>query len=279
MTHNKSTSYYPAPEFQEIESLLRSLQINPNDRLYKKISGADWVSPAVSLRPEGLEKIEPSKKYVRRIAYIFIILVFIFFLLVPSEHGLAQIISRFFKVAPVTEMTQVISLTPRPTDDPGYPYNLYSLTVAEAAVLAGFEIKFPMGTLDDWVFHGANYDEEKEKAELFFTIDYQGRKNYLYLAQMKSEFKNDWGQCPNGTIEHVMVNQWPAELAYGAVWTTYDKPIPGTEQEWVCEKVGDLVRTLRWEEDDLRYSVSITKFSEEFKFDRDDLIEVAESLK
>ena len=282
-----------AIEIEEIEALLRTYRPNPDSRLREQVANATWLKSTTSLTSHGarLKKENSGRKINARLAFIFLsILMFITLLfLSPMGRSLAQSVTRFFKLAPFEQVTEVVSLTPFPTRNPEYPYNLYVLSIAQAESLAGFKVKKPTNLPSDWVFHGAKYEPENQQVKLFYALPSTHALNdskediYMYITETKGEFENfEWGRCPNGVIEEVMVNGRSAELADGVVWITTTPPTPGVTRQWECQKVDPgSAMILRWEEADLKYEINIAQFAEDASLwlTKQDLISLAVSMK
>jgi hypothetical protein len=204
--------------------------------------------------------------------------------------SVAQAIAGFFHLAHSDHATEVIPLTPFPTHDPGYSSDTYPLNLSQAETVAGFKVKGISDLPANWVFHGAEYKPENQGVRLFYSRPSSEGSSadpnediYLYLSEQKGDFDNyDFGQCPNGTISEVKVNQWPGELADGAVWMTFDPPTPGAAINWICEKTDPgIAMILRWEETDLKYEIIISQFAKDHStwLSPTELITLAENLK
>jgi hypothetical protein len=277
------------PEIDEIEAVLRTYRPAPDPHLYTRIAAAAWMKPEVAA-PNHRANIRQRVTYRWAFAFLAVLLVCAFMLFTSPGRSLAQSITRFFQVAPSDRETEVVSLTPFPTPNPGYPYNLYTLNITQAELLAGFKVK-QLADLPSnaWVFHGARYDPESQGVILFYTLpaldstpSNPKEDIYLYASEQRGEFNQEWKQCPNGTITQVKVNSWPAELADGAVWSTYTQPTPGVTREWVCERTDPgTAMTLRWQETDLKYEISVDQFAENTSvwLSPSDLVNIASHLK
>lgn len=272
------------PNLEEIEGLLRSCQPTPAPDLSQRVSRATWARPAEKLRIWQI----PAWRYA--LAAVLVILAFSLGWLTPAGKSLADSISQFFQFAPAPQATEIVSTTPMPTADPGYPYNQYLLTPEQAQAAAGFTVKTLDGLPAEWVLQGARYDPEWQRVSLFYSLpsaesspQQRMEDAYLYVYQQKGEFENfSLGSCPNGTFQKVMVNAYPAEFTDGAIWTTYTQPTPGIEREWVCERTDPgTVMTLRWQEDALKYEINLTQFVEDasVQLSASDLIQLAESMR
>ena len=182
-------------------------------------------------------------------------------------------------------------MTPFPTSDPGYPYNLYTLNIAQAEALAGFKVKAVTGLPDKWIFRGASYDSKNQQVELFYslpavdsTADNPKEAIYLYVSEFKGEFDKDanWAECPDGAITKLKINGWPAELSNGTIWETFTPPTPGVTREWKCVKTDpESVMDLRWQETDLKYQFSVNQLTDNTSLwlTQSDLIKLAETMK
>jgi hypothetical protein len=280
-------------EMEEIETLLRTYRPTPESRLRERIASATWMKSADTLthHEARLKNVSMGRRSYARLAFAFLsVLVLISLLfLSPMGRGLAQSISQFFRLAPFEQVTEVVPLTPFQTPNPEYPYNLYTLTIDQAESLAGFKVKRPTNLPHNWVFRGASYEAENQQVELFYTLPaaqpFEGSEEdiYLYVSQLKGEFEVfEWGQCPNGTIEAVTVNGWPAELADGVVWMTTTPATPGITRQWECQQVEPgFTMTLRWKEEELKYEINISQFAEDISLwlTKEDLISLAENMK
>lgn len=282
------------PETEDIERILRGYELNPGGRFFQKISRQAWAEPDPPPATSVKKGSQPGKAKRLRLAAVIAGVVVLVFLASPFREAVAQIVSRFFKVSPSEHMVVTISLTPYPTHDPEYSFNqLFNLTIPEAESLAGFDVKTPSVLTDEWEFQGARFEEENRKVKLFYYAENpEGiSTGYLFISQLQGDFENDWGLCPNGMIEEVSVNGWPAEVAHGAVWVTYDFPTPGAQREWRCETGHDLTAlALRWEEREMRYEINLTHLMHLEKLDLpvltedlypiwvDELVQIAESL-
>lgn len=285
----------PPPEIDEIEALLRAYRPNPGQRLYVQAAAAEWMKPAntIAHRITGMLMPLTRQKRLSQWAFVFLLaalLIFSLMLFTPLGRSLAQSFTQFFQVAPADHKTEVVSLTPYPTPDPLYPYNIYTLSVAQAEELAGFKVKVLTNLPDDrWVFHGAKYESETQQVSLFYTLpsiystpldpieDY-----FMTVSEQRGAFENFWGECPNGTITKVKVNNWPAELADGAMWVTTTPPSPGITREWSCQPVpSGHAMSLRWEEADLKYQLTVLQFADDISawLDHQDLVNLAENMK
>lgn len=272
------------PNLEEIEGLLRSYQPIPTPTISEQVARATWAGQVVKVRFWQI----PSWRLAS--AAVLVILVFSLGLLTPAGKSLAESISQFFQFAPASQATEIVSTTPLPVEDSGYPYNQYLLTPEQAQAAAGFPVK----TLDDlpagWVFWGARYDADQQRVSLFYSLpstdsspEQRNESAYLYVQQQKGEYENfSLGTCPNGTFQKVMVNTYQAELTDGAIWVTYTQPTPGVERVWVCERTEPgTVMVLRWQEADLKYEINLTQFVEETpaRLTGPDLIHLAEFMR
>lgn len=293
---NSNPPCHTIPEIDEIERLLRTYRPSPNSHLFEKVAEVTWMKSTSPLSYQRTKIQMPSinRKMTTRWALVFlsVLLAVTLVMFTPIGGSLAQSISRFFQIAPSDHVTEVVSLTPFPTPDSGYPYNLYTLSIAQAETLAGFKVKALTEDLlpPNWVFHGANYEPENQKVSLFYSLpslnstpEQRMEAIYMYISEQRGEFENyNWSECPNGTITEVKINNWPAELADGAVWETNTAPTPGVTREWVCEKVEPgTAMALRWEETDLKYEISVVQFAENTLvwLTQSDLLNLAENMK
>jgi hypothetical protein len=293
---NSNLQHHTIPEIDEIEGLLRTYRPNPDSHLFEKVAEITWMKSTSPLSNQKTKTQMPgiNRKMTTRWAFVFlsVLLAVTLVMLTPVGRSLAQSITRFFQIAASDHVTEVVSLTPIPTADPGYPYNLYTLSIAQAEALAGFKVKALADDLlpQNWVFHGANYEPENQKVRLFYSLpslkstpEQRMESIYMYIDEQRGEFENqNWSECPNGSITEVKINNWPAELADGAVWSTFTAPTPGVTREWVCEKTEPgSAMTLRWEERDLKYEISVDQFAENTSvwLTRSDLLNLAENMK
>jgi hypothetical protein len=278
-----------APDIEEIETILRSFKASPDEQFYQVVVQSAWYRRPGAVGNERQPAFLSRRRgYGLAFALLAVILLAGLILVTPVGESFAETISRFFKLSPSAHATETVSLTPMPTNDPGYPYNQYSLTVAQAEKLAGFKVKIPATLPEGLLFNGVKYESDLQKVSLFYSGSKEGnnrRSNiYLYVVEQKGAFENfNWGLCPNGTLRQVEINGWPAELAGGAVWVTTTEPTPGVEREWICQAVDPgAAMDLRWQEDSIRYDINIAQFvseGEHPQLTEEDLIEMAESLK
>lgn len=291
---SSSFSSQPSPpEIEHLEQILRGYKLSPGKRFYEKLAGQAWLEPDLSLAASAKKENLPAKSNRLRFASIIAAVIVAVFMITPFRDAVAQIVSRFFKVSPSEQIVVTVSLTPYPTPDPEYSFNQeVNLTIPEAEYLAGFKVKAPSVLTDEWEFQGARYKEEEGKVTLFYYAenldDYS--LGYLFINQFQGDFKNNWGLCPNGVIEEVSVGGWPAEVAHGAVWTTYQQATPGAEREWQCEKdFGLAIYFLRWEEGEMKYEIKLSQgfrlafdlpiFYDDLEIiDIEELIQIAESM-
>lgn len=272
------------PNLDDIESMLRSCQPTPAPGLSQRVARATWARPATKVNFWQI----PAWRY--GMAVVVVLLAFSFGLLTPAGRSLADSISQFFQFAPAPQATEIVSSTPLPTADPGYPYNQYLLTPEQAQAAAGFTVQTLDGLPENWVLQGARYDAEWQRVSLFYSLpsadsspEQRMENAYLYVYQQKGEFENFFlDSCPNGTFQKVMVNANEAEFTDGAIWVTYTEPTPGIEREWVCERTEPgSVMTLRWQEGDLKYEINLTQFVEDasLRLTGPDLIHLAEAMR
>ena len=283
----------PIPETDEIEGLLRTYRPTPGQALYEQVATNTWMKSKANKRygtnfhlPGFIKKIN-LRWALGLIATLLMVVMFMAF--TPQGRSFAQAISRYFQINPSDHATEVLSLTPMPTNDPGYPYNLYTLDAAQAEALAGFEVKELTGLPEGWIFNGSSYDPELQQVKLFYSLPSANNTPsqrmeaiYLYVSQQKGEFEDFiWGECPTGTISKVQVNNWPAELSDGSVWVTYTEPTPGITREWTCERADPgATMVLRWKETTLKYQISVDQFfaDESVMLGQSDLINLAENM-
>lgn len=270
------------PDEAELEELLQGFQLSPGENFYKLISSQAWFQG--STNQSARRKLQ---RFRTRVVYVVlgIIGVIGFLLFTPAGRTFADEISKFFQFSRTESYVESIPNDPLPTSIPDFPYSLYLLSVEEVESLAGFDVKFPNDLSHEWEFHGARYEEDLTRASLFFTYSREGIDQpeiYMFIRQLRGEFDQDqpWEFCPNGTLIETKVGKWPAEMLVGAVWMTYSPPEPGTQREWVCEKVNDnQVRILRWKEDVANYEISADQpeVHEEI-LTHQDIIDIAESI-
>ena len=287
-------SQHTPPEIDEIEALLRAYRPNPSQRLYVQAAAADWMKPANFMTHRRTRMQTPiiRQKLLLRWMFVFVstLLIFLVILFTPMGRSLAQSFTQFFQIAPSDHTTEVVSLTPYPTPDPEYPYNLYTLSIAQAEALAGFKVRELTNLPSNrWAFHGAKYESENQQVSLFYSLpsldstpDNPQEVTYLYVSEQRGEFEYSWGLCPNGTITEVKVNNWPAELSDGAVWVTTTPPTPGITREWGCQPVpSGSAMMLRWDEIDLKYEITVAQFAEDTStwMNHQDLLNLAENMK
>jgi hypothetical protein len=287
---DSTTPQQTTPETAEIEALLRTYRPDPGQHLYEQVAKAAWMQPQPGSR-RRMANFRPKITSRWALAFFSILLVFALILLTPQGRSLAQSITQFFMFANSDHRTEVLSMTPIPTPDPGYPYNLYTLNIAQAEALAGFKLKLVTGLPDKWVFRGAMYDPKNQQVDLFYslpaidsTADEPKEAVYMYVSELKGEFEKDadWGECPDGTITKLKINGWPAELSNGTIWETFTPPTPGVTREWKCVKTDpESVMDLRWQETDLKYELSVDQLTDNTSLwlTQSDLIKLAETMK
>lgn len=276
---------HSAPEIPEIETLLKSHNISPGDRFYKLVAKADWMTPA-----ESKVREKPLPRRFRWALVLFGVLLAVGLLWnSPAGRTFAQAVSRFFKISPSENQVLTVETAPDQTPDPGYPYKEYTLAVTDAEALAGFSVKAPTNLGEGWQFHGAKFELEHQQVALLYTftspqsVSEDGHPDiYLYIREQASEFENSgWGACPTNALVITQVNGWPAELLDGAVWVTMTRPEPGVQQKWWCEEhEAGRFMTLRWQEEKLRYEISLTQLLSDTPvlYTRERLVEIAESM-
>jgi hypothetical protein len=278
------------PDTAEIEALLRTYRPDPGQHLYEQVAKAAWMKPQPRSHP-WRTNFRPKITSRWALAFFSILLAFALILLTPQGRSLAQSITQFFTFANSDHRTELLSMTPFPTPDPGYPYNLYTLNIAQAEAFAGFKLKLVTDLPDKWLFRGAKYDPKNQQVDLFYslpaadsTADEPKEAVYLYVSELKGEFDKDadWAECPDGTITKLKINGWPAELSDGAIWETNTPPTPGVTREWKCVKTDPgSVMDLRWQETDLKYEFSVDQLSDDTSLwlTQSDLIKLAETMK
>jgi hypothetical protein len=281
------TPFKSQPSIENIENLLRSYSPEPPVELKVQVAKRSWEKTIEAYPARVFWKPSPAWQF--GLVFGVVLLLFILSLFTPFGKGLAQSISQFFRLAPSDTIIETVSLTPIPTPDPGYPYNLYNLAPGQAEKLAGFTVKKLPNVPNGWLFFGARYEAEKEKVSLFYgrlrqpvSQDLPKTDIDLTINQQKSVFDElDWGNCPNGTLKKVTIHGQTAELLDGAVWVTYTQPTPGIKREWTCEQVDtNTVLTLRWQEKGLNYEVNLTQFVGEGSpvLSSEELLQLVETL-
>ena len=278
------------PETAEIETLLRTYRPDPSQHLYEQVAKAAWMQPQPASRPRMANfRSKITSRWA--LAFFSVLLVIALILLTPQGRSLAQSITQFFTFANSDHRTEVLSMTPIPTPDPGYPYNLYTLNIAQAEALAGFKLKLVTGLPDKWLFHGAMYDPKNQQVDLFYslpspdsTADNPKEAIYLYVSELKGEFyKNpEWGECPDSAIKKLKINGWPAELSIGTTWETNTPPTPGVTRVWKCVvSDSEFSMDLRWQETDLKYELSVDQLTDDTSLwlAQPDLIKLAGNMK
>lgn len=293
--------YQETPEIRQLEEMLKTFRPIPGTNLPDKVAAAAWnkpTTPPIIQEPHTVVRsIERSTVVRWSMALLAVVAIALLIAFTNLGQSLAESISRFFKVSIVNVVTEVVSSTPQPTTSSNYPYDQYTLSIEQAEAQAGFEIK-SIATLPnaDWVFHGAKILPEVQGVTLFYSLPDKTLSSnrvemiYLYITEQKGEFENhDWmGECPDGSIQNIEVNQWPAELADGTTWQTETEPTPGVKRTWICQIVDPgTTMTLRWAETDLNYEISIFQMGLSGEgadmtlpwLSQQDLIYLAENLK
>lgn len=286
------------PEIEELEGMLRTYRPSPGSSLPDKVANAVWMNPTNTLNQRKRSFSMPifNQKRTSRWALAFLSILFVVLLLTFTNVGqiVAQSVSRFFKIAPSDYLTRIVGTTPISTLEPGFHYEGYTLSIEQAEALTGIKIKsLAVLPTKDWVFRGAKNQPEKHGVSLLYGLPskkpdfYRKDEILVYIFEQKDDFEDFmWGEC-DGAVKSVKINNWPGELDNGSTWQTHTKPTPGLKQEWFCVIQSEVTMTLRWEETDLKYSISVDQIGLSGEgadmtipwLTEQDLINMAENLK
>lgn len=296
---NQSSQQSAVPEIEEIEAQLQTYRPNPGSGLQDKVANTLWMNQSSSLNRHKNSHFMAGfhQKQITRWALAFLSVLFVVLLLTFTNIGqiVASSVSRFFKIAPSNYQTQIVDTTPMSTLEPGFQYKGYTLNIEQAEALSGLQIKsLAVLPTKDWVFRGAENKPEKQGVSLLYGLPskkpdvYRQDDILVYIFEQKGDFEDFmWGECTDGAVKEVKINNWPGELDNGSTWQTHTEPTPGVKQEWFCVIQSEVVMTLRWEETDIKYEISVQQLGLNGEgadmtipwLTEQDLINLAESLK
>jgi hypothetical protein len=274
---------------EEIENLLKTFRPSPGKQFYQWAAQESWKGQTKTAK-WNISTIF-RRKSLRLVGSLGLSILLIgLFLLTSWGQSYAQAIFHYFQFAASSSRTEIVSMTPIPSPDPGYPYNLYSLAISQAQVQAGFDVLSPEELPTDLTFHGAKYDPDLMQVELLYTIDHlagQTSENgspdaWIYVKEQITDFEQYWGVCPSGAIHEADINGLSAEIADGITWMTDQPPEPGVKREWVCTADANSGPfAIRWQVNNLRLEITVDQFPGEnsLYFTQTDLVDFAKSFK
>jgi hypothetical protein len=272
---------------EEIESHLKTFRPSPSQKLYQWAAQEGWKGYTETSRWNFTTIFQ--RRSMRLVGSLGLGILLIGLALLTSwGQSYAQAIFHYFQFAASSSRTEVVSMTPIPSPDPGYPFNLYPLTISQAQTQAGYRVLSPEELPSGFTFQGAKYDPAFMQVEFLYTIDHLvGQTNgngspygWVYVKEQITDFEQNWGVCPSGTIRQAEINDLPAEIADGITWMTDQRPEPGAKREWVCTADSGSF-AIRWQANHLRIEITISQFSgvNPPDFTPKDLIDFAKSFK
>ncbi len=262
---------YLPPDDEAIADLFESIQPRPGTEFHNTMARQPWN--AARRPPEGVVL------HLQRLAALAA-LVFLFVLILsiasPTLEVVAQRLMHFFQPGISDQTTFQI-----PLEDINNPEARFSLTVAEAELLAGFEAHLPGQLPQGFAFSGAAFDTDREA----IVINYHAEQSGAVLRVFQSQAGEEYQQIgASAGVESVLVGDAIGEYVSGA-WSvpavkstleadTAESTLP-LEATWNPDAE---IQFLRWKANDRQYEILYAGNGSE-KLTQADLIALAESMK
>jgi hypothetical protein len=271
-----------SPDEERLVVLLERFRPRPTGRFYRRMASAPWRTGDSPRR--WYWGILAHRRILAAATLVILVTVFALFVS-PSLAVVARQLMRFF--APNPSASMVLQVTVPSPGDPGVfgSPDYFSLSLAEAEELAGFELKeVPPSAAGAWFprleFAGAHYDPEMKAAVLRYKADNRS----LFFTQRQPGPVQEFSSIgPNARVEIVPVRGVEGEYVAGG-WRT-DRPDAGTPQSDTQVNL-DVIwdpalpqRILRWQEENIYYEILISAaLGRSLDLGKDDLVKLAEII-
>jgi hypothetical protein len=260
---NLPVNHTEPPDEETIADLFSRFQPQPGQRFYQRMETQPWMKPEQRWRPILVWQAAALS--------LTLVLVVISVLFSPSLKAIAQEWLRFFTFA--NSDTATVQVTP-PSPNGLTFLNLetdFTLTLAEVAALADFQIVVPVYLPEGYSFEGAKYDPRYQHVALYYTGP-QG--DFLLAQQPAGNYFTRIGA--SATVEPWQIGDITAEyVAGGWVLPPNDQQSvatrpPGVDAHWDPTAQQ---QTVRWQANGMQYE--IISWGE---LDKEALMAVAASL-
>jgi hypothetical protein len=272
MTEVDQNETFPSEE--QIVTLFSRFQPKPGQSFYQRMSKAPWSqeSHLRSINNHMLSRVIRLASFTI-ITFLLILLPLLF---TPSLLSNARQLLRFFWVNDENFRSIEVTFTPTSTSESPFPELSFPLSIQEAAVTAGFQLKtlttLPAGVILD----GAAYDPTRAAV----LIRYTGEGKTILFTQRENDRLKEYASVgPDATPEIVTVRGVHGEFIPGGwVVQTQSTPQPGLESQTVnliWENQAGMA-TLRWEENGYVYEIVVTSLQ---NISQDEILAIAESMR
>ncbi len=263
----------PPPREAEIEALLTNLRPTPRPEFHQRMARQPWNRPQVSLRRQ-LRLWDRSQFIPVGIALI-LILVILAGLATPNLDVLANRIAQYFTAYIPDQVSVEIPVVGLETYDPRF-----SLSVTEAAKLAGYDLKEPRFLPPEYTFQGAYVNEARGAVTLAYLTE-SGMILWITQRSVGVEYQRISIQA---TIERVQIAGAEGEYVEGG-WITSQPAESGPTPDLTVtlQAVWDPqanIHFLRWQENDILYELFFSGVDPALPgyLGKNEMIAIAESL-
>jgi hypothetical protein len=233
-----------------ITALLGKIQPRPSPRFYHKMAASPW-------QRSGAARVGRRRWQVA--VALGLLVVFLIFSpwISPPLNTLANKLLQFFTLAGSDSTTIQVTIPSPAGPDVLNPETDFTLSLDDVQRLVDFYIKTPAEMPEDYGFHGAHFNEEKQEVAFYYKGDGRG---ILVVQQPIGNYYEKIGA--SAEVEAVQVGGFGAEYVVGG-WV-FDHE---NEQRLETAPVGTQVavdaywdanisrQTLRWQEDGIQFEV------------------------
>lgn len=258
-----------SPSEAHIEDLLTKVRPLPRAEFHQRMENKPW-------NRQGRWSWNWLRLYWMP-ASLVLALLFVFFasLASPTLEALAQRVAQFF--TPASHDQVLIEV---PAAELIYPETRFSLSVAEASALAGFELKQPQYLPPGYAFQGADFNQARGA----ITFNYQTEDGLVLRISQRSAGIEYQKISLQAIVEHVRVGATTGEYVEGG-WIT-SQPAdqdPGSAVTVTLQAVWDPdanIHFLRWQENDILYELFFSGTDPNLPgyLTKADILAVAESM-
>lgn len=260
----------PTPGETEIEALLSSLRPIPQGEFHQRMAQQPWERAPGRL----LRWLRPH--FISSSIALILTLLILAGLLAPNLEVLAQRIAQFF----ITNPPDQISIE-MPVANLEIPETRFSLTVAEAAQMAGFDLKEPQFLPPEYDLVGAHVNEVRGAV----TLNYHTESGMVLWITQRSVGVEYQRVSVQAVVERVDVGGFEGEYVEGG-WTTSQlaESDPTPALTVTLQAVWDPqanIHFLRWQENDILYELFFSGADPNLPgyLGKHEMIAIAESLR
>jgi len=258
------------PTEDEITKLLSKIQPQPEPGFRQKMAGQPWNHQGRMVLWTGFT----PRRTMATIGLVLLVVVGVS-LLSPSVNTLAQRFTQFFSPSSRSQVIPEISpLEPNPI------LERFNLTITEAEILAGFEMKTPRDISQEFNLRGAAYDQLREAIILHYTTESGGLVLRISQQKIDSDYQ---GIGPEAEVEIISVGPYTGEFVAGG-WkiTEVESEADATQSPDTPQTVWNAkvnLQTLRWTDGEFLFEIILAGgLNQTGYLDKDDLIALANRM-